>query len=194
MNKIISILNNEKDKDYKEKITYKNIYKLEQELIYDYFEFKDIIRLLDLIYLNKDYLNSYCDNRIKFIKDKLININNEKIYLLNNKFIDSYKLDMLKYKYLSIETDTNYYKFLIKNLNDKINILKNKSNSRNIKYEIKIKKDYKKLIPYLNKDRKKGNLKEEIEFLSIKKMIFDNHLYLLESYYNYLYDNIKEIV
>lgn len=76
---------------------------------------------------------------------------------------------------LFIKKVNNYY--------NKINIIKNNEND-NLYYNRKIKEHYKVLRnKYLYKND------NTISFMQKKKIAFNYHLYLLQKYYDYLYEN-----
>lgn len=181
------------------------IFKLENELINDINQLQDKYKNLDLIYFNYNKMKNKIKRKIEGKKELLVKLSMQKEEF--NNIEAKKKAIFLGREYTFYREQTNTKKLVerIKNLYNKIDILKGDMKNRKLTLEYnKIKEKYRDILAFINSEKfdgKTSNMpsnftnEEKIEWLNKrieeyieKQMIFDNYIYLLENYYNEVLD------
>lgn len=181
------------------------MFKLETEIIDDINQLQEKYKNLDLIYFNYNKMKNKIKNKIEDKKKLLVKISMQKEEF--NKIETKKKAIFLSKEYSFYKEQTNTKKLIekIKNLCNKIDLLKGNMKNRKLTLEHnKIKEKYREIMIFVSSEKFDGknetipsNLtnEEKIEWLNKrieeyieKQMIFDNYIYLLENYYNEILD------
>ncbi len=181
------------------------MFKLETEIIEDINQLQEKYKNLDLIYFNYNKMKNKIKNKIEDKKKLLVKITMQKEEF--NKIETKKKAIFLSKEYSFYKEQTNTKKLIekIKNLCNKIDLLKGNMKNRKLTLEYnKIKEKYREIMIFVSSEKFDGknetlpsNLtnEEKIEWLNKrieeyieKQMIFDNYIYLLENYYNEILD------
>ncbi len=181
------------------------MFKLETEIIDDINQLQEKYKNLDLIYFNYNKMKNKIKNKIEDKKKLLVKISMQKEEF--NKIETKKKAIFLSKEYSFYKEQTNTKKLIekIKNLCNKIDLLKGNMKNRKLTLEYnKIKEKYREIMIFVSSEKFDGknetipsNLtnEEKIEWLNKrieeyieKQMIFDNYIYLLENYYNEILD------
>lgn len=181
------------------------MFKLETEIIEDINQLQEKYKNLDLIYFNYNKMKNKIKNKIEDKKKLLVKISMQKEEF--NKIETKKKAIFLSKEYSFYKEQTNTKKLIekIKNLCNKIDLLKGNMKNRKLTLEYnKIKEKYREIMIFVSSEKFDGknetipsNLtnEEKIEWLNKrieeyieKQMIFDNYIYLLENYYNEILD------
>lgn len=181
------------------------MFKLETEIIEDINQLQEKYKNLDLIYFNYNKMKNKIKNKIEDKKKLLVKISMQKEEF--NKIETKKKAIFLSKEYSFYKEQTNTKKLIekIKNLCNKIDLLKGNMKNRKLTLEYnKIKEKYREIMIFVSSEKFDSknetipsNLtnEEKIEWLNKrieeyieKQMIFDNYIYLLENYYNEILD------
>ena len=177
------------------------IFKMESEIIKEINQLEDKNKNLDIIYFNYNKMKNKVKRNIEEKKKILIRLSMQKEEF-NNSEIKKKAIYLSKeYTFYKEQTNTKNLINKIKNLYNKIDILKGDMKNRKLTLEYnKIKEKYRDIMIFINSekfDNKNDNIpnnlnnEEKIEFLNKgieeyieKQMIFNNYIFLLENYYS----------
>lgn len=177
------------------------IFKLESEIIKEINQLEDKNKNLDIIYFNYNKMKNKVKRNIEEKKEVLIKLSMQKEEF-NNSEIKKKAIYLSKeYTFYKEQTNTKNLISRIKNLYNKIDILRGDLKNRKLTLEYnKIKEKYRDIMIFINSekfDNKNDNIpnnlsnEEKIEFLNKgieeyieKQMIFNNYIFMLENYYN----------
>ena len=178
-----------------------SLFKLEENLINNIYKLKAKNKDLDIIYLKYHELKNKLNKKVENEKNLLIKINGQKEEYdksdIKRKLIYLNK----EYNFLIEQTNTKKLVERIKDLEQKINLLKGEIKDRKLTIEYnKIKNNYSKIIIFVNGEKFDNKIdviptnlpieekivwyEKRIEETIEKKMIFDNYIFLLENLYN----------
>ena len=170
---------------------------------------KDESQNLDLLYLNYNNVKDHFNKKILDKKSKIIIINNNKELIDKSNLRKKNNYLKREYNFYLEQTNTKNYLNNIKLLHKKIEYLLNiyKSNIYNNRYS-KIKNKYNNIIAFVKSENCETSkidssenilnqinfYNEKIENLIEKQMIFNNYIFLLESFYKDVVTNeIKKL-
>ena len=181
------------------------IFKLEGEIIKEINQLEDKSKNLDIIYFNYNKMKNKVKRNIEQKKEVLIKLSIQKEEF-NNSEIKKKAIYLSKeYTFYREQTNTKKLMDRIKNLYNKIDILRGDLKNRKLTLEYnRIKEKYRDIMIFINSekfDNKNDNIpnnlnnEEKIEFLNKgieeyieKQMIFNNYIFMLENYYSEVLD------
>jgi len=178
-----------------------SLFKLENNIINNINKLKISQKDLDLLYLNYGSIKNKLNRKIDNNKNLLININMQKEEYERNDCKRNLLYLSKEYNSLLEKTNTKSLLEIIKNLEQKIDLLKNDIKNKKLlqKYS-KVRDSFNNVTIFVNTEKfdNKSSIvptilsseekilwyEKRIEELIEKQMIFDKYIYLLENLYN----------
>lgn len=178
-----------------------SLFKLENNIINNINKLKISQKDLDLLYLNYGSIKNKLNKKIDNNKNLLININMQKEEYERNDCKRNLLYLSKEYNSLLEKTNTKSLLEIIKNLEQKIDLLKNDIKNKKLlqKYS-KVRDSFNNVTIFVNTEKfdNKSSIvptilsseekilwyEKRIEELIEKQMIFDKYIYLLENLYN----------
>lgn len=202
------LLKNSSDLSKFDEINYNNIehldigslFKLEENIIKNIYKLENKNKELDIMYLKYQTLKTKLKEKVNIEKNLLIKINSQKEEYIKND--EKRKLLYVTKEYNSLLEQTNTKDLInrIKELDQKINLIKEEFKDRKLTLQYnKIKTKYSKIIIFVNSEKFDNKVdiipnnlsveekiiwyEKRIEEIIEKKMIFDSYLFSLENLY-----------